>query len=330
MAEAADAGAPPASHCAPGARGHEHVGLVASSDEEILAGVVPYLEDGLRAGDTVLLSCPAETVALITAALGEHASDVESDARISLVDARIPDALTATREWVRRAAAGRSGRLRLTGQVHFGAEPRDWRDGLRYEAAANGLLAGDPMSVMCLFDARVLPAEVIAGVGATHPELLSRGELVRSETFADQREYARLLPLPREPMEDDRPAVTIVDAPSLADLRAELRTVINARVADPDQAEDLHFAASEVASNAFRHGARPVSARLWVDADRLVCAITDSGRGFDDPFAGFCPAHGEDLARGGMGLWLARKLWDHVDVLPQPRGVTVRLSARLR
>ena len=42
------------------------------------------------------------------------------------------------------------------------------------------------------------------------------------------------------------------------------------------------------------------------------------------------PAHGLDLSRGGMGLWLARKLWDHVDVLPTPEGLSVRLSTRLR
>jgi hypothetical protein len=30
-----------------------------------------------------------------------------------------------------------------------------------------------------------------------------------------------------------------------------------------------------------------------------------------------------------MGLWLARKLWDHVDVLPTEQGLTVRLSTRV-
>jgi hypothetical protein len=31
-----------------------------------------------------------------------------------------------------------------------------------------------------------------------------------------------------------------------------------------------------------------------------------------------------------MGLWLARKLWDHVDLLTGPDGLTVRLSSPLR
>ena len=47
------------------------------------------------------------------------------------------------------------------------------------------------------------------------------------------------------------------------------------------------------------------------------------------PFAGYGPAHGDDLSHGGMGLWLARQLCDHVDILTGPDGVTVRLTTTL-
>jgi hypothetical protein len=69
---------------------------------------------------------------------------------------------------------------------------------------------------------------------------------------------------------------------------------------------------------------------LWADGHHVVCEITDSGTTFDNPLAGFIPAHGFDLGRGGMGLWLARKLFDHVDLVAGPSGLTVRLSTRLR
>ena len=62
-----------------------------------------------------------------------------------------------------------------------------------------------------------------------------------------------------------------------------------------------------------------MSARVWADGDRLICVITDRGTSYADPFSGFAPAHGLDLSHGGMGLWLARKLWDHVDLLPSRR-----------
>jgi anti-sigma regulatory factor (Ser/Thr protein kinase) len=151
-----------------------------------------------------------------------------------------------------------------------------------------------------------------------------------SSAFQDPDSYVPALPLPREPVEGRAPVFVVEDATSLPGLRHQIGAVLAARVPDREQREDLHLAAAEIAANAFRHGVRPISARIWSDGDRIVCTITDSGTTYSDPFSGFMPAHGPDLSRGGMGLWLARKLWDHVDVLPGPDGLTVRLSTRLR
>jgi anti-sigma regulatory factor (Ser/Thr protein kinase) len=136
--------------------------------------------------------------------------------------------------------------------------------------------------------------------------------------------------MPRDPVEDGPPVFRVENAPTLAGLRHQIGAVLAARVPDQEQREDLHLGAAEVAANAFRHGTRPVSARVWSDGEWIVCAITDSGTSYSDPFSGFVPAHGDDLSNGGMGLWLARKLWDHVDLLSSDRGLTVRLSTRLR
>ncbi len=118
--------------------------------------------------------------------------------------------------------------------------------------------------------------------------------------------------------------------PALAELRHQLGAVLARWVPDRDRCEDLHLAVSEIAANAFRHGTSPVSARVWAGSGRIVCAITDQGPGVTNVVAGFQPAHGDDLSRGGMGLWLARKLWDHVDLVRGPASFTVRLGTRLR
>ncbi len=81
-------------------------------------------------------------------------------------------------------------------------------------------------------------------------------------------------------------------------------------------------------SNAVRHGRPPVGVRLWATVGTLVCTVRDAGRGWDSPFAGYGPAHGDDLAAGGMGLWLARQLCDHVAIRCDEGGVGVRLTSR--
>ena len=306
-----------------------HAAAVVGSDTELLAAALPFVDEGLRAGDLVALSCPPPTVALICEALGERAGAVESDPRISLLAARAPDALTMASRYLERAMATGSGRLRVVAAVDFGSDPADWREGQRYESVVNRLMADSPVSSLCLYDERRLPAPVIASAGATHPQLVHGTEWRASAEFQDPGAYVPSLPVPREPFEDGEPIFVVENAPTLAGLRHQLGAVIAARVPGRDQQEDLHLAASEIAANAFRHGVRPVSARVWAEGNRLVCVIADRGTSYSDPFSGFRPAHGLDLANGGMGLWLARKLWDHVDVLPTEQGLTVRLSTRV-
>jgi anti-sigma regulatory factor (Ser/Thr protein kinase) len=309
---------------------HRHGAAVVGSDAQLLAVALPFLDAGLRAGDLVALTCPPETVAVVCEALGERASAVESDPRMSLLGSRAPDALSTCCRFLERATAGRSGRLRVLAGVDFGPDPADWREGQRFESVFNRLLGHAPVSAVCLYDSRRLPPQVVESAVATHPQLVSGGNWTLNDAFEDPGTYVPALPLPRETVEDDAPVFAIEDAPSLVALRRSLALVLAARVPDRDQREDLHYAASEIASNAFRHGVRPVSAKVWSDDGLLICAITDSGTTYSDPFSGFVPAHGPDLGRGGMGLWLARKLWDYVDVVPGPEGLTVRLSTRLR
>jgi anti-sigma regulatory factor (Ser/Thr protein kinase) len=300
------------------------------SDAELVAVALPFLDAGLQAGDLVALSCPPEIVATICSSLGERGTGVLNDLGISLLGARAPDALGLSRRYLERARANGSGRLRVLTGIDFGAQPADWREGQRFESVFNRLMGAEPVSALCLYDRRRLPAQVLDSAAKTHPQLVTAAGWSTSTAFQDPGTYVPALPLPREPVEDGAPVFAVDDAPSLASLRGQLRAVIAARVPGREQQEDLHYAAAEIASNAFRHGMRPVSARVWIDGNRLVCAITDRGTSYSDPFSGFAPAHGEDLGRGGMGLWLARKLWDHVDLLPGPAGLTVRLSTRLR
>jgi anti-sigma regulatory factor (Ser/Thr protein kinase) len=233
------------------------------------------------------------------------------------------------RRFQQRAEASGSGRLRVLAGIDFGGDPADWREGQRYESVTNRLLT-DAVSAMCLYDSRRLSAKVVESAAATHPHLVRGTAWAANPEFQDPGAYVPSLPLPRAPVEDGDPVLSVDNAPTLAGLRHQLGAVLATLVADRDQQEDLHLAASEIAANAFRHGVRPVSAQVWADGDRVICVVSDRGTSYSDPFSGFTPAHGLDLSHGGMGLWLARKLWDHVDVLPTGTGLSVRLSTRLR
>lgn len=309
---------------------HVHVGAVVASQAAVVQALLPFVDDGLRAGDLVVLTAPPDTAGEILDVLGERGGPVERDQRIALVGMRPPDAFGLTRKYLDRAAGGGSGRLRIAAHVQRTDNPVGWREGECYEAAANVVLATSPLSALCVYDRSALPPALVAGVARTHPMLLTDGVAERNGDYLDPRVFGRRLPLPREPVESGRPAFAVDDVPSLARLRHLLGAVLAEHVPGEEQRGDLHLAVSEVAANAFRHGTRPVSARVWADSTRIVCTISDRGHIFDDPIAGYVPAHGPDLSHGGMGLWLARKLWDAVDLIAGEHGFTVRLSTGLR
>jgi anti-sigma regulatory factor (Ser/Thr protein kinase) len=308
---------------------HGHAAAVVGSDAELLATALPFLEAGLRAGDLVAIACPDESTALICEALGEQATLVESEPRMSLLGSRAPDALTMCRRYVERAEGLGSGRLRVLADIDFGSDPADWREGQRFEAVFNRLMGDSPVSAVCIYDERRLAPQVIESAAATHEHLVRGTQWDLGPVFQDPVAYVPALPLPREPVEDGEPVFVVESAPSLPGLRRQFGAVLATRVPDREQREDLHLAMAEIAANAFRHGTPPISARVWSDGDRIICTIADRGTTWGDPFSGYLPAHGFDLSQGGMGLWLARKLWDHVDVLPTDQGLTVRLSTRV-
>jgi anti-sigma regulatory factor (Ser/Thr protein kinase) len=311
-------------------QGHLHIAALADSAEQVRAAAVSFVEDGLRAGDLVVLACSPDTVEAVRGALGERVGPVETDHRIALAGTRPPDAFSLHHVLLDRASRSGSGRLRICGEVVFGGDEIAWREGERYEAAANAVLAGLPLTAMCLYDRSALPPVILESACATHPLLFEPGGPRPNPAFQEPAGYVRGLVVPRDPVEAGPPVAEVRAAASLAALRHALGAVLEAHVPDEEQRGDLYLAVSEVAANAFRHGRRPVSAKVWTDGSRLLCTVTDAGRTFDNPLAGFVPAHGMDLGRGGMGLWLARKLFDSVDLLPGENGFTVRLSTALR
>jgi len=309
---------------------YRHGAAVVDSDEALLDVLLPFVDDGLAAGDLTVVSCTPETRERVHGRLGTRVRGLELYVGLSLQGARPPDAFVHARQYAHRAAKGGSGRLRVFAEVAVGHDVPWQREQMRFEAAANQVMSELPVTSLCLYDARRLPPAVLESAGQTHPELITAAGWAPSSGYCRPRDFVRSLPQPRDPLEDAPPVLTVDDASSLPEFRHRLVGALADVVPDEEQLEDLRLAVSEMAANAFRHGRQPVSGVLWAHDHWLVCTVTDSGTSFDDPLAGFIPAHGFDLGRGGMGLWLARKLFDHVDLLPGPGGFTVRLSTTLR
>jgi len=311
-------------------RRYRHDAFLYDDDHHLVRVAAPFVRDGLSAGEPVVLAVAPSTAEVLRAAVGEHPL-LHVLERPDASRARTPAAITG----LRRLAAEHAPEgawLRLVGEVDFGATERDWLEWQRFESVVNEALADWPLWGLCLFDTRRLPRPLLDSALATHPVLVRPdGVHAANARFVEPATYVRSLPVPDEPLEATPPRLAAPDVSDFVGLRHAVAGELAGAGAGGDLVEDVLLAVDEMVSNAVRHGAPPVSLRLWTAPDRIVCTIGDGGPGWDDPFAGYGPAHGDDLSRGGMGLWLARQLCDHVDITSGAGGdgVAVRLTVRL-
>jgi anti-sigma regulatory factor (Ser/Thr protein kinase) len=193
---------------------------------------------------------------------------------------------------------------------------------VQHEALVNLAFAGQPVSVLCPYDAR-LPARVLADVAATHPCLVQDGVVRPSADFAPDRAVDRTAsPLPEPPVA----AVFAFDGPRLAAARRFVRKEASAAGLEGERVLDLVLAVGELAANSIRHGGGRGTVRVWTEpaedgGDLLVAEVADGGR-LTDPLAGRRPATTGQLS--GRGLLMVHHLADLVRTSTGPGGTTTR------
>lgn len=300
-----------------------HDACVYGSPEALVAVLAPPIREGLLRGDPVLVATKRANVEALREELGPDA------ARIDLND---------TSEWypsparrldaVARAAAQvpPGGALRAFGEPVWGDSTGANREWARYESAINVALAATPLAFVCLYDAAALPDDVLELAGRTHPRLVDGTATRRSGSFVDPAGFPDELP-PYSPLADAF-ELPLADAAGLRELRAWVGSRAAGAGVARDAVADLALAASEIATNALRHGRLPVTARLGVAGSDLVLELVDAGPGVGDPLAGW---QGPGSAEGGWGVPLARRLCDGVELVAPRDGrpATVALHVAL-
>jgi anti-sigma regulatory factor (Ser/Thr protein kinase) len=135
--------------------------------------------------------------------------------------------------------------------------------------------------------------------------------------------------IPGRPSRAGVPEVVTVDQPFTAEGLYSLRAAVAAHAsslgAGPVVVEQLLIVASELATNAVRHGGGAGRLRLWRDQaphqTQLHLQISDDGPGFADFAAGTEPP--DQMSTGGRGMWICRQLVDDLRIVSGPAGTTV-------
>lgn len=307
---------------AAGHTGHFHEAVCYRSDDEFLAVIVPFLLDGVAAGEPTLAYLAEDQAAVVRRALPANSGVVFN---VGNAYGRPVGAIQAYREVLAAHTSAGAGQIRLLGQLPSTVFGLVWDWWARYEAGANQIYDDFPLWSMCAYDARAATPRVLDDIARTHPRLATPdGHHVVNDRFVDPEAFLiQTAPVGDDPLQHTPPWIELVD-PSPAAARAAVGGLDPGSV--PAQSvEDLMIAVSEAVTNAIVHGRPHVRARYWRNGERIVVTVTDDGDGPNNPYAGLLPAPGRDV--GGFGLWLIYQLCDHVAFQRKDDGFTVRMTA---
>ena len=302
--------------------GHFHEAGFYGSDAEFRALIVPFAEEGIAAGEPVVLAYDARKSGLLRAWLtAASAVDFIGDETAYAAPAR---AIATYRRLFESHVARGAGQIRIAGelpQLGNGGRLEGWD---RYESAVNTVWDDFPVWGRCLYNTTTASAAVVDVVRRTHPYLVSpTGQRRASDGYQDPVAFEGLPYVP-DPLESSPPLTELVNRPA-AEARRALAQIARGRIPDPTL-EDLLIGVTEAVANAQHHGRPPATVRIWASPDSIVVTVHDTGTGPADRLAGLVPAAGSTSDRGlGLGLWVIHQLDADVTLRHTGDGFTVRL-----
>ena len=283
--------------------------------------LVPWLQEGRVQGNGAVVATTAPHIAQFREALG---ADGNSVSFLTAEDLYVQPVQTiaAWQRMLADAAAAGVAYTRIVGEVTFGTTPDTQTSWTRYESALNAVFERSPAWIVCPYNSRVLPPDVIDQAPRTHPTVWNS-----TRRKSDRYEVpARLL---REIVEPGRavtgaPDVELGIDDRMGDVRELVRTAGLRAGLESGRVEELVLAVSELAGNTVRHAGGGGRLALWITSEGIVCEVTDRGGGLHDPLAGLVPP--KPSASAGMGLWIARQLSDSFAIGEGDDGTTVRIA----
>ncbi|MBO2448102.1 sensor histidine kinase [Actinomadura barringtoniae] len=356
----------PTQHVRLGGDLFQHRALRYRSVRDLVEAALPYLHEGLRADEAVVVITPPPRTALLIEHLGERLA-----ARVEFLDAvtwfQSPVAALAAyyertqRDWWPR------GRLRLLAEpLWTGRSPLEIWEWKRHEAILNVAFAGTPSTIMCAYDVMALPGHILADAARTHPEIVDPGEPLHGASGLPFDPSAPAAPAGSEPPGalvrpgDVNPLLTPFPSERFVDPR-DFYDECNAHplAAPPLDAARRRFAAgelpglrafledeaaryglphektlpfvlavNEVATNVIRQGGGVGTVWLWAEHDELICDVGDPGRTLEDRFLGYLRPRPDD--EGNDTMWAVRRLCHIVEIRSGAGGTVIRIHLKLR
>src|SRR5215831_1455147 len=154
-----------------GQAGHFHEAGFYGSDAEFAALIVPFVEEGVAAGEPVIIGYDDRKANLLRSWLTDpSAVEFIGDQSLYATPAR---AIATYRRMFEFHLAMGAEQIRIAGDVPHPGNGRRFEGWDRYECAVNYVWQDFPVWGLCLYDTATAPAAVLDVVERTHPRIVS-------------------------------------------------------------------------------------------------------------------------------------------------------------
>jgi anti-sigma regulatory factor (Ser/Thr protein kinase) len=306
--------------------GFWHEALLYDGDDEFVERTAAFVDDGLRAGEPVLVLAARPKLEPLRERIGAGTKGV------TFVDVddlgRNPACIMPA--WRRLLADhGGDGPVRGIGEpIHVGQSGDELVECQVHEALLNRAFQDVVRSfwLLCPYDAGALAPDVLATARNTHPFVANGHGGGEHGAFDRDVCVDLVLGLPLSPVPPH--AITVAFAgDDLSDVRRIASAFAERGGLTRERVGDFVLGVHEVAANSVRHGPGHGVLSLWMQPDRLIAQVDDEGR-IVDPLVGRVEPDFDGCS--GRGLWLTNQLFDLVQIRSFASGAVVRMHLLTR
>jgi transcriptional regulator with XRE-family HTH domain len=172
----------------------DHRVLTYGSDEEFLAAAVPFLTEGIERSDGLLAVTTEAQVELLRDTLEDGSERIEFADSVDWY--RSPrGASNRYRAFVKQKVEAGAAWIRIVGEpVWAGRSAAEITAWTRYESLINLTFAPMPATILCPYDTRSLPTEIVANANRTHPQVAHGGDSTPSPSYREAEDFLLELP----------------------------------------------------------------------------------------------------------------------------------------
>lgn len=302
-----------------------HEAFFYGDPDEFLAGALPFLREGLDAGEPALVAVGRRRAEDLKGALNGDAEEIRfvDMEELGRNPARI---IPAWQQFVDECGGGRP--VRGIGEpVWPGRRAEEIDECHRHEGLLNhAFWDGPAWRLLCPYDSGALTDEVLESARRTHTVVSG------SWTSDDPEHWQTVDPRAVSPFAGALPGHPAgagrfdFDRTGLHEARTMVRAAAEGAGLSAERCFDLVAAVGELTANSVLHGGGNGVLRVWSEPESLVVQVEDAGV-IEQPLTG--RVRPDPSQHNGRGLWMVNHLCDLAQVRSGEGGTTVRVRMGL-